>query len=102
MPDYYTRPQLSLRPASPAEPAGQPGLPAKPAGTADGEAQPVPLLTAGDVMAALVFSVQPETPARQVIEELVAWRIQRLFVVDRDGCLIGAVHTFDLLGRLLA
>jgi CBS domain-containing protein len=108
MPDYYTRPELSQRPdpavqrpgtPPPAQAAGGGSCPARPAGS---QAHPVPPVTAGDVMAPLVFSVQSQTPARQVIEELVAWRIQRLLVVDREGCLIGVVHTFDLLNRLLS
>lgn len=53
-----------------------------------------------DVMTPVVFSVAPETPAAQVIENLLNLRVHRLFVVDGGGILLGVISTVDVL-RLL-
>ncbi|HEX4589644.1 MAG TPA: CBS domain-containing protein [Gemmataceae bacterium] len=55
----------------------------------------------GDVMTPVVFSIRPDAPARQVIEELLHLRVHRLFVIDRDGVLIGVICMSDILRRLL-
>ena len=49
--------------------------------------------TVSGVMTPVVFSVTPESSARKVVEELLALRVHRLFVVDRAGVLIGVVST---------
>ena len=56
----------------------------------------------GDVMTPVVFSVRPETPARQVIEEMLHLRVHRLFVTDRDGVLVGVIAMTDVLRHLIA
>jgi CBS domain-containing protein len=53
-----------------------------------------------DIMTPIIYSVRPDTPAEDVVDQLVTRRIHRLFVVDRDGSLIGVVTTLDLLRRL--
>ena len=55
----------------------------------------------GDVMTPVVFAVRPEAPARQVIEEMLSLRVHRLFVIDRDGVLVGVIAATDVLRRLL-
>jgi CBS domain-containing protein len=55
----------------------------------------------GDVMTPVVFSVRPDTPARQVIEEMLHLRVHRLFVIDADGVLVGVIATSDILRHLL-
>src|SRR5262245_47630068 len=54
-----------------------------------------------DLMTPVVFSVRPETSARQVIEQMLQLRVHRLFVIDGDGVLIGVVSMTDVLRRLL-
>jgi len=54
-----------------------------------------------DVMTPVVFSVRPDAPAAQVIEELLHLRVHRLFVIDRDGVLVGVIAMSDVLRRLL-
>jgi CBS domain-containing protein len=54
-----------------------------------------------DVMTPTVCSVRPETPARDVIEEMVLLHVHRLFVTDRDGVLVGVISMTDVLRRLL-
>ncbi len=54
-----------------------------------------------DVMTPVVFSIRPEAPAQQVIEELLNLRVHRLFVIDRDDVLVGVIAMSDILRRLL-
>jgi CBS domain-containing protein len=54
-----------------------------------------------DLMTPVVFSVRPDTPARQVIEEMLHLRVHRLFVIDEDGVLVGVVSMSDVMRRLL-
>jgi CBS domain-containing protein len=53
-----------------------------------------------DVMTPALFSVPPETPAAKVVEQMQALRVHHLFVVDRDGVLLGVISTFDILAKL--
>jgi CBS domain-containing protein len=55
---------------------------------------------ARDVMTPVVFSVTPETAARKVIKEMLALRVHRLFVVGKDGVLVGVISTVDVLRHL--
>jgi CBS-domain-containing membrane protein len=55
----------------------------------------------GDVMTSVVFSVRPDAPARQVIEELLHLRVHRLFVIDAAGVLVGVIATSDVLRHLI-
>jgi CBS domain-containing protein len=53
-----------------------------------------------EVMTPVIYSVAPETPAAKVVEELVNLGVHRLFVLDRDGLLLGVISTFDILKHL--
>jgi CBS domain-containing protein len=53
-----------------------------------------------DLMTPAVFSVAPDTPAAEVVEQMVELNVHRLFVVDRDGILVGVISALDLLGHL--
>lgn len=53
-----------------------------------------------DIMTPVVFSVAPETPARKVVEEMLALKVHRLFVVGRDGTLIGVISAIDVLRHI--
>ena len=53
-----------------------------------------------DLMTPAVFSVTPQTPAAQVVEELLALDVQRLFVIDNDGTLVGSIRARDVLSHL--
>lgn len=54
----------------------------------------------GDIMTPTVFSVEPERLARNVIAEMVTLRVHRLFVIDREGVLIGVISALDILRHL--
>jgi len=53
------------------------------------------------LMTPVVFSVRPETPAREVIEQMLELRVHRLFVIESDGVLVGVVSMSDVMRRLL-
>lgn len=65
------------------------------------EVESVDRTTVRDVMTPIVFSVRPEAPAREVIEEMLRLRVHRLFVIDRDGVLVGVVAMSDILRHML-
>jgi CBS domain-containing protein len=86
MPEYYVKSDLQ---AAIGEPAG--GFQVEVA-----DRTPV-----RDIMTPVVFSVRPETPAREVIEQMLELRVHRLFVIDGDGVLVGVISMSDVLRRLL-
>jgi CBS domain-containing protein len=53
-----------------------------------------------DLMTPTVFTVRLEAPAAQVVEDMLALRVHRLFVVDGGGVLVGVVTATDILRRL--
>jgi CBS domain-containing protein len=53
-----------------------------------------------DLMTPGVFAVTPDTPAYQVVQEMLLRRVHRLFVVDRSGVLIGVISALDVLRHL--
>jgi len=53
-----------------------------------------------DIMTPVVFSVAPDAPARRVVEDMVALKVHRLFVVSPDGVMTGVISALDILSRL--
>jgi CBS domain-containing protein len=53
-----------------------------------------------DIMTPVVFSVTPETPVPTVVEEMLALKVHRLFVVGNDGVLVGVISALDVLRHL--
>jgi CBS domain-containing protein len=53
-----------------------------------------------DVMTPAVFSVREETPARSVVEQLVALNVHHLFVTDKAGVVVGVISPFDVIKKL--
>jgi CBS domain-containing protein len=53
-----------------------------------------------DIMTPVVFSVTPETSVRRVVEEMLALKVHRLFVVGSDGVLVGVISAHDVLRNL--
>jgi CBS domain-containing protein len=53
-----------------------------------------------DIMTPVIFSVAPESAAFKVIEDMLAHKIHRLFVVDGSGILLGVISTVDVLRHL--
>jgi len=57
--------------------------------------------TVSEIMTPAVFSVNPDTPMRQVLEEMNASKVHRLFVIDKEGALIGVISAFDIVRGLV-
>jgi CBS domain-containing protein len=53
-----------------------------------------------DMMTPVVFSITPDAPARRVVEDMVALKVHRLFVVDADGVLTGVISALDVVKHL--
>src|SRR5262249_30242503 len=86
VPEYYDRHEL-------ATPAGEKLL--------NGfQVEKVDRTRVGELMTPAVFAVAPETPAAKVIEEMLALKVHRLFVVDGNGVLVGVISTLDVLRHL--
>jgi len=64
------------------------------------EVENVDPTTVRDMMTPAVFSVPPDTPASQVISEMLTLHVHRLFVVDEAGVLVGVVSAMDVLRHL--
>jgi CBS domain-containing protein len=53
-----------------------------------------------EIMTPVVYSVLPEAPVPEVINQMVGLKVHRLFVVDADGVLVGVISTMDVLRHL--
>jgi CBS domain-containing protein len=53
-----------------------------------------------DIMTPAVFCVFPQTPAAEVVDQLLQLNVHRLFVVDDDGVLVGVISATDILRHL--
>jgi predicted transcriptional regulator len=53
-----------------------------------------------DIMTPAVFSVALDTPVRRVIDEMLGLNVQQLFVVDKDGIVVGMIAALDVLRHL--
>jgi CBS-domain-containing membrane protein len=53
-----------------------------------------------DIMTPVVFSVMPDTPVEQVVEDMLGLRVHQLFVVDRNQVLVGVISGLDVLRHL--
>ncbi len=53
-----------------------------------------------DVMTPAVFAVSPDMSADKVVEQMREMRVHQLFVVDRDGSLIGVISSLDVVRHL--
>ncbi len=54
-----------------------------------------------DIMTAFILTVTPRTPARRVIEDMLAFKVHQLYVVDDAGVLVGVITTTEVLKALV-
>jgi CBS domain-containing protein len=54
-----------------------------------------------DLMTPTVFAVTANTPARDVVRQLLGLNVQQLFVVDDAGALVGSIRASDVLRHLM-
>ncbi len=86
--DYYDRPDLATNSGEPLREGFQ--------------IESVDRTTVRDLMTPAVFAVAPETPAGEVVQEMLSLKVHRLFVVDASGILVGVISALDILRRLTA
>ena len=53
-----------------------------------------------EIMTPVVYSVLPDAPVTEVINQMVGLKVHRLFVVDSNGVLVGVISTMDVLRHL--
>src|SRR5579872_6265111 len=53
-----------------------------------------------EIMTSEVFSIEKNAPVVRVVEEFLSRNVQRLFVVDDEGALVGVVTALDVLRSL--
>ncbi len=53
-----------------------------------------------DIMTPVVFTVGLHAPAREAVEQMLALKVHQLFVVDREGSLVGVISALDVLRHL--
>jgi CBS domain-containing protein len=53
-----------------------------------------------DIMTPVVYSISPDAPVAEVIQQMLGLKVHRLFVVDKDGVLVGVISTMDVLCHL--
>jgi CBS domain-containing protein len=53
-----------------------------------------------EIMTPIVYSVLPDAPVAEVINQLVGLKVHRLFVVDPNKVLVGVISTMDVLRHL--
>ncbi len=56
--------------------------------------------TVSDTMTPEVYSIGTDTPVLQIIEKLLSENVNRLFVIDREGTLVGVVTALDVIRSL--
>jgi CBS domain-containing protein len=56
--------------------------------------------TVREIMTPVIYAVSPDTPASQVIREMLQRHVHRLFVTDASGVLVGVITTMDILRHL--
>lgn len=61
---------------------------------------PRALVTVADLMTPAVFAVCADTPVQQVVRDMLGLHVHRLFVVDKDGTLVGIITAIDVLKHL--
>ncbi len=53
-----------------------------------------------DIMTPIVFAVTPDTPAPEVVKQMLDWKVHHLFVIDDSQVLIGVISSLDVLKHL--
>jgi CBS-domain-containing membrane protein len=53
-----------------------------------------------EIMTPVIYAVQPETPAKSIVQHMPVLGAHRLFVIGTDGTLLGVISSLDLLRHL--
>jgi len=68
--------------------------------SADPTPRPGTQMSVADLMTPAVFAVSEDTPVLRVLGDMLGLHVHRLFVVDKDGTLVGIITTMDVLKHL--
>jgi len=55
-----------------------------------------------ELMTPVVYSVRPQAPIQEVLSQLLQLQVHHLFVMDKDGVLVGVISALDILARIVA
>jgi CBS domain-containing protein len=64
------------------------------------EANPSSTTDVREIITPTVVSIRPDDHAWEVIAKMAAFKVHRLFVVDRTGVLVGVISAFDIVRKL--
>ena len=73
---------------------------ASPFESVDVTPKPATTMNVADLMTPAVFAVAEDTPVHRVVSDMLGLRVHRLFVVDKDGTLVGIITAIDVLRHL--
>lgn len=63
-------------------------------------AEEVDPTTVAEMMTPTIFTVKRDTPAEEVVRDMIGSNVHHLFVVDHDETVIGVISTRDILRKL--
>jgi CBS domain-containing protein len=66
----------------------------------DATPKPNTTMNVADLMTPAVFAVSEDAPVDRVVSDMLGLQVHRLFVVDKDGTLVGIITTIDVLRHL--
>jgi predicted transcriptional regulator len=64
------------------------------------QVEDVDRMAVAGIMTGFVFTVHETMPAAQVVQEMLAMKVHRLFVVDETGVMVGVISAIDVLRHL--
>ena len=53
-----------------------------------------------EIMTPVLYSVKPETPAKNIVQHMLVLGVHRLFVIGIDGALLGVISSLDIIRHL--
>ena len=54
-----------------------------------------------DIMSPVVYTISPETPIEEVLEEMRQLKVHHLFVQDSQGVVLGSVSALDIIDQIV-
>jgi len=54
-----------------------------------------------DIMSPVVYTISPETPIEEVLDEMRQLKVHHLFVQDSQGVVLGSVSALDIIDQII-
>lgn len=54
-----------------------------------------------ELMSPVIYSVRPQAPIWEVLQQLLQLQVHHIFVMDKDGVLVGVISALDILNRIV-